>query len=547
MSISPTVDGVPHEHVPVLIVGGGVAGLTAALLLRQHGVDTLLVEKHADTSPLPKARRFNPRSNEVFRMLGLSDQVSEAARPLAKFTRMLAGPTLAEAGSPPPPAGRQPGTAPDPRALFARYSPSPPILCPQDVLEPVLRQAAQARGAQVRFATELVAFSPYDDHVTVRLQHTSSGESYTVVADYLIAADGAHSRIREALGIPRSGAEHLADNLDICFRADLTDLVRGKEFNICRIENPAASGAFVSVNGTDRWLFSTSDFPVGDRRARDLEDHEWEQLLRTVLGVSDPDSVDIEILSRMPWESGMYVADRFAEGRVFLAGDAAHVMPPMAAAGANTAIADVANLAWKLAAVLGGSASATLLESYHAERHPVGYATAAFSSQVRGHLGTMAKAVTGGGDRPVDMTAGMFGAQYPEGAFVSDGRDPAPWDRYAPGGRPGTRIPHAWLDADGERVSTLDMVGTDFLMLTGPDGEFWQEAAAVVAAAHGIGLRTIQIGEDEAGKAWLAESELTSTGALLVRPDAIVAWHCPAGPARPAESLGSALARVLSR
>ncbi|GAA4549774.1 FAD-dependent monooxygenase [Amycolatopsis samaneae] len=523
--------GTNEKHVPVLIAGGGVAGLTAALLLRHHGVGVMLVEKHASTSPQPKARRFNPRSTEVFRALGLSDAVAEAGAPLAKFTGMLTGPTLAEATWPEmtphlTAAGAQ-------HAELARLSPAPSVLCPQNILEPVLRQAAEARGARLRFGTELVTFKQDADGVLAELR-PGSDEPYPVVADYLIAADGARGPIREALGIPRAGAGHLADNLDVCFRADLTELVRGKEFNLCRIENPAASGAFVSVNGTDTWLFSTSDFPVGDRHARDLDDEAWADLLRELVGVSD---VDIEILSKMPWESGMYVAERFAEGRVFLTGDAAHAMPPMAAAGANTAIADVANLAWKLAAVLDGTASAALLESYHAERHPVGYATAAYSSQVSGHLGTMLKALTSGDAQRFDLAAAMFGVQYPEGAFVADDRGPSPEDRYAPGARPGTRIPHAWLDRDGERVSTVDLAGPGFTLLTGPDGEAWRRAAAEAGVALEV------VGDD----GWLTAAELTGTGAVLVRPDAVVAWHSPACPAHPAEALRKALSQVLGR
>lgn len=289
---------------------------------------------------------------------------------------------------------------------------------------------------------------------------------------------------REALGIPRSGYGRLADNLDIVFRADLTELVRDKRFNLCRIESPAASGAFVSVNGTDRWLFSTADFPG----SATFGDESWRDLLRAVVGVP---GLDVEVLSLMPWESGMYVADRYAQGRVFLAGDAAHGMPPLAAAGANTAIGDVHNLTWKLAAVLCGSAAPELLGSYHAERHPVGYATAEFSSRVSGHLGTMIATVTSGNTPPVDPLVGLFGVQYAEGAFVADGRGPAPEDHYAPGGRPGTRVPHTWVSPG---VSTVDVTG--FVLLTSPGETRW------TADARRLGLRTVTV----ENPAWLASS-----------------------------------------
>lgn len=522
----------PDERVPVLVVGGGIAGLTAALLLRRHGVATLLVEKHRGTSPQPKARRFNPRSTEIFRSLGLTEDIASASAELAGFNGMLTGATMADAW--------WPEMTPALIAKIALHqemvalSPAESILCPQDVLEPVLRAAAGERGADLRFGTELRALRQDEDGVTATL--VSDAGTTTVTADYVIAADGARSPVRESLGIARGGIGHLADNLDVYFRAELTELVRDKPFNLCQIENPVASGAFVSINGTDRWLFSTSDFPVDGGRARDLGDDRWADLLRTLIGVGE---IDVEIISSMPWESGMYVAESFSSGRVFLAGDAAHVMPPLAAAGANTAIADVHNLAWKLAAVLDGSATAELLETYHAERYPVGYATAEFSSQVSGHVGEMIKSFTTTGVREVHPAATVFGAQYDEGALVADDRGAPPIDRYAPEGRPGTRIPHNWLDRDGDLVSTLDLLGPGFTLFTGPGGQDWAEAAK--RADLDIAVAVV----DETG--WLDEVCLKPDGALLVRPDAIVAWHCPTACQDPAGALTGAIDRILSR
>lgn len=209
-------------------------------------------------------------------------------------------------------------------------------------------------------------------------------------------------------------------------------------------------------------------------------DRDWPTVLRTALGVPAP---DLEILSVLAWQSQMLVADRYSVGRVHLAGDAAHVMPPFAASGANTGIADVHNLGWKLAAVPRGMAAPALLDSYDTERRPAGW-FAADQSVRRGRsfsLGTPDPTLA----HPFVLAAGGF--QYMHGALVPDGRR-EPVTEFAPAGRAGTRIPHRWLD-DARTRSTLDLAGPDWAILTGDQVDF-------LPAGH----------------------------CVLLRPDHIVAW-----------------------
>jgi putative polyketide hydroxylase len=489
-------------RVPVLICGGGLAGLTAALLLHREGVQPMLVEKHPGTSVHPKARRFNPRSTEIFRLLGLGDDVARAAAPLAGFEGTLIGTSMADAQRqelPPAMAAKIAGFE-----TFVKSGPAPNVLVPQNELEPLLRRAAEQRGVSLRFSTELVSFHQEENAVTAQLC-PAGGEPYEVTADYLVAADGAHSQIRAAIGIGRSGLGRLADNLDLHFRADLTHLAREKPFLFCQITDPVAPGAFAAINGTDRWLYSLSDFA----EAATVTDDGWRELLNRLIGVP---GVEAELLGKSHWESAMRVADQFRSGRVFLVGDAAHVMPPTAAAGANTAIGDATNLAWKLAAVLDGRAGTALLDTYHGERHPVGYATAERSSTVVGNLADMVTAMMQGRGLPGDQVVTLFGGQYPQGALVPDGRGPAPTDHYEPAGRPGTRVPHAWLDAD---TSTIDLSGPGLTLLSGPDDLRWRTESGRLA------LRHVRVCDT----AWLAAAALPDDGALLLRPDAIIAWH----------------------
>ncbi|GAA2670358.1 FAD-dependent monooxygenase [Streptomyces lunalinharesii] len=474
------------------MVGGGLVGLTSALVLRHHGVAVTVVEKRSTTSPQPKARRFHVRSMEVFRELELAGLVHRAARDLAGHHQMAAGRTLVEAELLPP---WQPSGA---GGAVVDVSPEEPCLIAQDVLEPVLRDAAVAAGATVRFGTELVSLAQDEDEdeVVAQLLDHGSGERSRLRARQVVAADGARSPLREALGIGRSGRGPVGEpNVSVYFHADLGAVVEGREFNLCQIEHPDAPGALASVDGRRRWVF----MGPGDSTDRD-----WPAVLRTVLGVAAP---DLDVRSVLPWRAEMLVADRYSRGRVHLAGDAAHVMPPFAASGANTGIADAHNLGWKLAAVLHGRAAPALLDSYDAERRPAGWFAADQSSRRTQGLRALAAGPDPALAHPFVLAAGGF--QYAEGALVHGPQgldDPEPISAFEPVGRVGTRIPHRWLDRACTR-STIDLAGPGWALLTG--------TGTPVAEPGPGGLAVHRHDVD-----FLAAGEL-----LLIRPDHVVAWR----------------------
>ncbi|MGH3505096.1 MAG: FAD-dependent monooxygenase [Nocardioidaceae bacterium] len=476
----------------VLVVGGGLVGLTASLLLRHHGVAVTLVERRATTSAQPKARRLHMRSMEIFRELGLAGLVHDAARELAGHDHMAVGQTLADAEQLPLWQASGPGEP------IIQPSPELPCLLSQDLLEPLLRDAATGVGVDVRFATELVGFTQSDDHVDARLLDHRDDRQYDLAAQYLVAADGAHSRSREALGITRSRNGFVGHpSVSVYFSADLAEVVRGREFNLCRITHPDASGTLASVDGRQRWVFMSPGESV---------DRDWPALLRRALGVP---ATDLAVMSALSWRPEMRVADRYSAERVHLAGDAAHVMPPFAASGANTGIADVHNLAWKLAAALGGQASARLLHSYDAERRPAGWFAADQSSrrtqQIRDRSTpdpTLA--------HPYVLAAG--GYQYTAGALMLSPEgpdDPEPVTRFAPRGRVGTRVPHRWLDPSRTR-STIDLAGPGWALLT------TREPPRLTVPVDHPRFDVHQL--DEVG--FLGPDEL-----VLLRPDHTVAWR----------------------
>ncbi|WP_418155591.1 FAD-dependent monooxygenase [Actinoalloteichus caeruleus] len=499
-----------HE-TEVLIVGGGLVGLSAALFLEWHGVPAVLVEKRDTTSPQPKARRINLRTMELFRQVDAEADVMAAAAALADFEGMAAGRTLVEA-EPLSWGHGEDDPAPE-------ISPSDSCLCAQDTLEPVLRALATERGADLRFGHRVLEVVDDGTSVTSTVRDPD-GRVGAIRARYLIAADGAHSPIRERLGIARSGRGTLGRSTNVYFEADLSAQVRGREFNLCQIEHPEVPSMLLTVDGVRRWLLMADPAPGRDHAG-------WARAVRTATGVPD---LDVRILSALDWEPGMFVADRFSAGRIFLAGDAAHVMPPYLAAGANTGIQDVHNLAWKLARVVSGTAPRSLLDSYQVERHWLGWLTADQASAQTANLRQLG-VESGDGTPSHDPVALLMGYQYPAGAFVPDG-SLAPLDRLGLTGQPGSRLPHHRLGPDR---SALDLVGRGLTLLGASDT--WERAAS---ATPGVEHRRVD------DPAWAASVGITGTGALLVRPDHVIAWRCPTAPRDPADTLPDVVAAVLS-
>ena len=349
------------EHVPVLIVGAGAGGLATSALLAEHGVRSLLVEKRREIFIYPKARNLSFRSLEILRALGLEAEVHAVAE---RVSDMVVKPTLDSA---------EEKLAIDIDAFFAgldQLSPEPAVqYCPQSSLEPMLLADTRRRGSEVRYATQMCSFEQDDSGVTAVLRDVDSGESEHVRADYLIAADGVHSRIRESLGVTTSGYGALPIFVVfIYFRAPWRRFVPHlSEGDGVQIKNPDVDGIFL-VAKDDLGMFITTYFPGEGETAAQFTPQYCAELLTKAVG----EQIDVEIIEVAAWQPYEQVADQFQCGRVFLVGDCAHTMPPFKAGGANTAIQSAHNLAWKLAAVVRGWAGAALLASYHAERHPVG-------------------------------------------------------------------------------------------------------------------------------------------------------------------------------
>jgi 2-polyprenyl-6-methoxyphenol hydroxylase-like FAD-dependent oxidoreductase len=514
------------EEVPVLIVGGSLVGLTTAMLLGHHGVTALSVERHPGTAIHPRAGHFQLGTMEVFRRLGLEDRVRAKSLEMYSPTGgIIAVESL---------AGRELATyVKELNEGVEGVSPTVRVFINQDVLEPLVRERALELGATVQNRTEAVSLEQDDDGVTVTLRDLDSGDDREVRARYVVAADGNRSPIRARLGIGMRGYGQLSRSITIYFRADCAELLRDRNQGVLYVHNPRLRGFFrldrtggkgflvINTVGEDVTQDSAIDVQSGLTQERALE------FLRTAIGTDMP----MEIVDIANWRAEANWAERLREGRVFLAGDAAHVVPPNGGFGGNTGVQDANNLAWKLAAVITGEAGPALLDSYEDERLPlcqliVQQAYTRYATRVVPERGTdgVEPAIP---DIELEIGLVMRSAAI-AGEDDDDGRlhlHPSALD-----GRPGTRAPHVVL-ADGR--STLDLFGSRFVVLR-PAGEGVDDWAPPAATSHIIDAEPFA---DVYG--------LSAGGATLVRPDGVVAWRArgPAGRDELARALATARAQ----
>ena len=509
--------------IPVLVVGGGPVGLSTALFLGRHGVRTILVEKRDGTSQLPRAPGLQARTMELFRAAGFHHDVR--ALEMGDSHPYFEGGILqtrcfAEIDDA--------VTLEAPSLDGPLVSPERVMGCGQDRYERVLVAKAKEFGCDVRFSTRLRSLSQDGDGVAAVIEN-GTGQQLTVRANYLVGADGASSLTRKTLGVQRYGRGIVFNALSIYFRAPaLEKLLKGRKFILCYAT--AARGTLMSLSrlhGCDPWLATPLYFPEKGEGPADFTDERCVEIIRTAAGRSD---LEVEVVWKVPWQGAQLVAEQFRIGQIFLAGDAAHVHPPAGGFGANTGIHDAHNLAWKLAAVLRGWAGDGLLDSYDTERRRVGEAMAEqamIRNRIRhGYADEQTKATM------VDDIIITLGYRYRSSA-ISSGDDNAPvlTPRLELSGEPGTRAPHVWLDRDGERISTIDLFWDGFVLLTGPRGETWVDAAERMAKQLRVPLRTHTVGQGcelvPTDWDWARAYGVSESGAVLVRPDAFVAWRSP--------------------
>jgi 2,4-dichlorophenol 6-monooxygenase len=587
----------PTEVVPVLIVGGGGAGLTASMLLSGLGVEHLLVSARPSTSDLPKAHVLNQRTMEVLEDAGVADAIAERSTPAAQ---MAATAFYAGFAGPDPDYGRclarmesWGGGGRD--EAWRAASPCSQLNLPQLRLEPLLKvRAEELSPGRIRFNHEVVDIRQDVTGVEARIRDNASGRDYVVRSQYLLGADGGRL-IPRLIGVDYKGLGVVTQTATMHVSADFSQWATDDDVLIRWILSPQSGTLVVMVPmGPERWGPQSEEwvihlnYPADD--PRDLTDERIESDIRQALGIGD---LPLEIRKITRWAVEAVIASRFNAGRVFLVGDAAHRHPPTGGLGLTSAIHDAQNLCWKLAAVLAGQAAPALLDTYEAERRPVDERNCqrslenAFNHFETVNLSGIAPDNTS--DQNLELLRRIwsrsadhaeirdrvrrgiraqsmefnelnveFGYTYQSAAVVPDGT-PAPHQiddirLYQPSTRPGSPLPHAWIEDDeGRRRPLKDLVRPGrFLLIAGEDGQPWCEAAHRLAAEGGLPIDAVRIGHLDGDWydprcTWLRHRQIDRDGLVLVRPDRFVAFRHPTRVDDPVFVLASAFEQILGR
>src|SRR5262245_40325270 len=534
-----------HLEASIVVVGAGPVGLTLALDLAWRGIDVIVLEtRRAGEPPNVKCNQVSARSMEIFRRLGLADEIRATGLP-AEYRNDVScciaatGAELARIRLPSR-AGRMRGeTGADGAWPAAEF----PHRINQLFLEPLLftHAAAQPR-IRILNRTRFEGFTQGPDGVTAIAEDLDGGARITLTSRYLVGCDGGRSTVRHGIGAELLGIPVVQHVQSTYFRApDLIDRLPGEPAWMYLAFNPRRCGTMMAIDGRERWLIH--NFLYHGETDYESVDRDW--AIRNILGVG-PDFA-YEVISKEDWIGRRLVADRFSQGRVFICGDAAHLWIPHAGYGMNAGIADAANLAWKLAGVLDGWADAGLLAAYSAERQPITDQVSHFAFNMSKEVSHQRREIAADierddavgdeararlGQEAYDLYAqqqccgglnfGYFYAGSPAIAYDGEPHPPYSMGRFASSSVPGCRAPHVWL---GNGRSLYDAAGAGFALLRF-DPSVAVAGVADAARRRGVPLALVDVDDPPA-------RELYARKLALVRPDQHVAWRGDAEPADP--------------
>ncbi|MGW0040845.1 FAD-dependent monooxygenase [Rhodococcus sp. NPDC003348] len=545
---------------PVLILGGGPVGLAASLELARFGVASVLLEQHESVAWHPKTRNFNTRTMEIARHWGPEvyarlrdiDTPPGWKSPIRFFDSVL---------------GREFGTivATGFEGPGPTISPAQPVMSSQDLLEKILLDAAAATGlVDVRFGHRVTGvvsgWADDDETTTVEVTERATGRAYALTGSALVAADGATSLVRDQLGIELTGEKAIHHFVNCYFHADIEEHIPDRRGVLLFVANSGAAGVLQPLDARGRWL---CQIPVAAEDWSDdvYQDEDCRRWVRAAVGKPD---LEVEVRSIGRWQMNATVADRFVQGRIVLCGDAAHQFPPTGGLGVNTGLQGMHNAMWKLALCVTGAADWSLLHTYDTERRLPSQRTTRQSFDNHKKVQQMGAAqYSGQSDLDVETVLretrrygnhlGVeFGTVYDSFAVVPDGTA-APvvdddYSDYQPSATPGCRAPHVWLGRSGT-VSTVDLFGAGFTVLTGPGGATWRGAAERAAGKYAVPVPCYHVGDpglEDDRMEFLEAYGIGDSGAVLVRPDGYIAWRSADLASDPVAEIDRVVSQILA-
>ncbi len=498
----------------VIIIGGGPVGLFAAICLAFQGIASIVIEKHSTTTNHPKARGVNGRSMELFRCFDLEGQMKQYQMPreACRFTWLedFQGKEITRIKA---------------NVDYSFYSPTENAVIAQDDVEQELFKKAQSLPLiDLRFNTKMTDLIQDDEKVTIEVLNKNTNQTETLTASYLIAADGAKSSIRELFNVEMEGVDNLGVFCNIYCEMNLDKYVMHRPSACFMLTQSEIGGTFIlSKKGLRRWLIGVPIDPDQNLTEEVFTDDFCIEYVKKV--INDPD-VEVHLINKSFWTMAALIAKQYRIGRIFLAGDAAHRLPPTGGFGMNTGIQDAHNLAWKLAMVINEQADESLLDTYFTERVQIAKTNMHWSitnakrfekifiALSENDLTTFEEALK-------DQTHHINNILLDLGFIY--GTEYQTQENYKPSAKLGARAPHCWLDKDNKEISTLDLYKNQFVLVCHPEAHYWQEQF------HKFPCKIVTVGEQgdysDKNDDFLEQYEISKKGAVLVRPDGHVAWR----------------------
>jgi len=511
----------------VTIIGAGPVGLSIAIGLARNNIESVIIEKHPSITNHPKARGINMRTMEIARLWGIEDALRTHQLPFEAhrfvWLESLQGKELTRVSAEPRPESASPTT----NALIS-----------QDWAEYELLEAVK-KYSQIHcyFNTKMIQIDATESKVITRVEDTQTKEQYSIESSYLVAADGAASPVRQMFNIDMQGQDNIGDYCNIYCEMDLSKYVADRPSAGFIFTRSDIMGTFLlSKDGQRKWLVGIR-YDVNSGLTKESFTDQF--CIEMVKKIINDDAIEVKLINKAFWTMAALVAERYRDGRVLLAGDAAHRLPPTGGLGMNTGVQDAHNLAWKLALVIKDQASDALLDTYYAERAPIAANNIAWSTKNANRFNRIFTAIYE--EDYVEMNKALeeqkehlnqlgldIGFCYTQGALVTEEKPILPVDtsKYIPTTFPGCRAPHYFLEQNGKKISTLDLFDTQFVLLSSDKTDIWQKAAESITFIPVSSYRVGDQGDlqDPQGN-WLNIYEISEQGAVLVRPDGHVAWR----------------------